>query len=147
MDNDPADRDCFTLKFKLALLPAMVRSLNLMSAVGLASQASDEYRQAFRDLAIQLRLESPFANLDKVDDGAWFDMINALRNATEYSVKTVRGRWSDTHRTLVLVGNMVYELAAAPKDHPVHAEILDMVRSVAPLTARWLPSWTPPAQR
>lgn len=147
MDKEHADRNCFTLKLSLALLPAMVRSLNLMSAVGLASQCSDEYRQAFRDLAIQLRLESPFANLDKVDDGVWFDMINALQNATQYSVSTIRGRWSDTHRTLVLVGNTVYELAVAPKDHPIHTEILDMVRSVAPSTARWLRSWSPPAQR
>lgn len=133
----------YAVRFDLALLPGIIRSLNLMSCVGLAEQSSDAYRDAFRNLALQLRLQSPLAHLDKVHEAAWFDMATSLRTATQFSAKTIGERWSDRYKTYVLVGNTTYVVASGKKDDPVHAEVIAVVRAAAPSAANWLPGWSP----
>jgi hypothetical protein len=138
MANDARERPSLNLSFGVDLLPGMMRAMRLMPAVALASSGSSAFREAFRQMQTQILHQSPFTDLDAINDGAWFDMITALRSATRISIRREPKRHSDKHDLIVSVDNTEFAVVTdQPNEHSAFLEVEATIRSLAPSAARW----------
>lgn len=133
----------FLLSFNLELLPGMLRAARLMPAVALASSASPAYQDALRQLQWQVISQSPLSDLEIINDGAWFDMVTALRSAKRASLKKRGVAFSETHDIVAQIDSCEFVIASGvAKDAATFSEIQTLLEYLAPKQI-----WTKPSAR